>query len=191
MIAQFRNFATMQSNNKNPNKNFVKLSLGFILVFLVRIIPFRPPNIEPILAFQMPAARTGGGTVGFLFGALSILLFDLSVNRFGIWTLITGAAYGLLGAGAALFFRHKTGNAKNYAIFAVLGTIFYDAVTGLSVGPIFFGQSFFGALVGQVPFTLMHLLGNVLFAVALSPALEKFFAEREGLKVINQFSYEK
>jgi len=167
-------------------KNWLRFSLAFFLCFLVRIIPFRPPNVEPILATQMPIARAYGASVGFLFAFLSVMLFDLSTGHFGVWTLLTAAAYGVLGVGAAFFFRHRKGTPLNYAIFAVIGTIFFDAATGLTLGPIFFGQSFTGALLGQIPFTLWHLLGNVSFALVLSPAVYRFVLQNEKLEIIHK-----
>ncbi len=46
-----------------------------------------------------------------------------------MWTWITAAAYGFVGIGAAWFFNKRKSNAKNYAIYAVIGTLAYDAAT--------------------------------------------------------------
>lgn len=153
------------------NKNWSKYILGFLGVLFIRLIPFRAPNIEPILAAQMPFARKYGHLASFLFGFLSIVVYDLLTSGIGSWTMITAFAYGFLGLGASYFFKNRSGW-KNYAIYAVIGTILYDAVTGLTVGPIFFDQPFMAALIGQIPFTALHLLGNVSFAIILSPVIE-------------------
>ena len=109
---------------------------------------------------------------------VSIVLFDSITSGFGIWTFITGVTYGLVGLGSNYFFKNHTGW-KNYALYAVLATIFYDAITGLTIGPLFFHQSFIVSLVGQIPFTVIHLLGNVSFAIVLSPVIEKWLAKEE------------
>ncbi len=70
-----------------------------------------------------------------------------------------------------MYFKRHTGNISNYIRFAVVGTLFFDAVTGLMPGPLFYGQSFAVALSGQIPFTALHLLGNVAFAATLSPVI--------------------
>ena len=163
-------------------KNWFKFVLGFVTCLLIRLIPFRPPNIEPILATQMPFSTAYGGMAGFFFAFLSIVFYDVITAKVGMWTFITAGAYGLLGLWAAYFFKNKKSSAWNYAKFAVIGTIAYDAVTGLSVGPLFFHQPFMEALVGQIPFTGWHLLGNVAFALILSPALYSFVVQNPKLE---------
>ncbi len=159
-------------------KNGIKYTIIFLSTFLVRLIPFRAPNLEPIMAVLMPLSKTSGKVLSFIFGFVSIVLFDSITSGFGIWTFITGVTYGLVGLGSNYFFKNHTGW-KNYALYAVLATIFYDAITGLTIGPLFFHQSFIVSLVGQIPFTVIHLLGNVSFAIVLSPVIEKWLAKEE------------
>ena len=153
--------------------------LGFIVCLLIRLIPFRPPNIEPIMATVMPFSRAYGKTAGFLFAFGSVVLFDLIVGKVGVWTLITAMVYGLVGLSAVLYFKNRKNTAWNYAKFALVSTVIFDVVTGFTVGPIFFGQPFIAAVLGQIPFTAMHLLGNVSFAFLLSPALYAFVIENK------------
>lgn len=141
----------------------------------------RAPNVEPIMATLMPLGKTYGKLMAFVFGFASIALYDSVTSGFGVWTLVTAVAYGLLGLGASYFFKNRSGW-KNYALYAVIATIFYDAVTGLTIGPLFFHQSFAVSLVGQIPFTLLHLLGNVSFAIVLSPVIEGWLS-KEGKSV--------
>ena len=159
-------------------KNWLKYIIAFVSVFLVRLIPFRAPNIEPIMAVAMPFSKAYNGLFTFIFGASSIILFDLVTSGFGMWTAITALAYGLIGYGASFFFRNRSGW-KNYALYAIFATILYDAVTGLTMGPLFFGMPFMVALVGQIPFTVLHLLGNVSFAIVLSPVIERWVLASE------------
>ncbi len=156
------------------NKQWKHLSVGFVLCLLARLVPLRIPNVEPLLSVQMPFAKKFGATIGFLFGALSIALYDLIVGRIGIWTLITALSYGALGVFSYLYFKQRTPSRTHFVTFAVLGTLFYDAVTGLTIGPLFFHQNFLAALSGQIPFTALHLLGSVLFALILSPAIYRY-----------------
>ncbi len=160
-------------------KNWLKYVLGFIVCLLIRLIPFRPPNIEPILATQMPFSRAYGMFAGFSFAFASMVLFDVISGKVGMWTFITAFAYGFLGLWAALYFKNKNNNTFGYIQFAVMGTLVYDAVTGLSIGPIFFGQPFMEALIGQIPFTALHLAGNIGFAMILSPLVYRFVIENK------------
>jgi uncharacterized membrane protein len=163
----------------------LKFIIGFCVVFAFRLIPFRLPNIEPVLATAMPFAKQFGATGGFFFSALSIILFDLVTSGLGVWTLITACAYGVVGGGAYWYFRNRESTPRNYVTYAVAGTLFYDAVTGLTIGPIFFGQPFFVAFFGQIPFTALHLLGSVGFAYFLSPILYRWVVMNERFVVSN------
>jgi hypothetical protein len=167
------------------NKNWLKYSIAFLVVFLVRLMPFRAPNVEPIMATVMPLGKVYKGLGAFIFGASSIILFDLITSGLGIWTVVTAVAYGLVGYGASFYFKNRSGW-KNYAIYAILATLIYDAVTGLTLGPLFFGMPFMVALVGQISFTAIHLLGNVSFAIVLSPVIERWVLKEERSFVLKK-----
>jgi len=158
--------------------NFFRFLFALFLCLLVRLIPFRAPNIEPILATTMPFSKLYGAFAGFSFAVLSILLYDVVTGTLGVQTLFTAGAYGLLGLWSAGYFKNKKSNRWSYVRFAVVGTLFFDAVTGLTVGPLFFHQSFFVTLSGQIPFTALHLLGNVTFAFILSPAIYEILLKK-------------
>jgi len=164
-------------------KKEFKYITAFLTVFLFRLIPFRAPNLEPIMATIMPLGKSYGKIIAFGFGFLSIVLFDVITSGVGIWTLATALAYGIIGLGATYYFKNRSGW-KNYAFYAVIATIFYDAITGLTIGPLFFNQSFMVSLVGQIPFTVLHLLGNVSFAIVLSPVIEKWLVVKEEKAVV-------
>lgn len=173
--------------NQN-SKNYFKYVLALALCLLVRLIPFRAPNIEPILATTMPMSRAYGALMGFSFAVLSILLYDLATHTLGVQTFFTAGAYGALGLWSANYFKHNRGKTIDYVRFAIMGTLFFDSVTGLTVGPMLFHQSFFASLVGQIPFTAIHLLGNVTLAFILSPAIYNFFIKKrkkESPRLIN------
>lgn len=164
----------------------IKYAMAFLISFIAclifRLIPFRPPNVEPLLVAQMPLGRHYGAPVAFLFGALSIIIFDSLTSGIGLWTLITAFLYGMLGVFSTLFFKRFKASAKNYAIFAFIAVIAYDALSGLTIGPIFFHQSFMTAFVGQIPFTLLHLAGAVPFAYLLSPLIDEALMRKRNPK---------
>ena len=35
-------------------KNWVKYAIGFVVCFAIRLVPFRPPNVEPVMTATMP-----------------------------------------------------------------------------------------------------------------------------------------
>jgi uncharacterized membrane protein len=162
---------------------WLKFLLGWGAVFLFRLIPLRPPNVEPMLATLMPFSKRYGPVGSFLFGFLGIVLFDAITSGWGIWTLVTALAYGALGPASHFFFKKREASAKNFLAFGIVGTLAYDAATGLTIGPIFEGQPFMAALLGQIPFTLLHLLGTIVFAVCLSPAIYRWVVQNEVLEI--------
>jgi len=170
-------------------KNYWKVSLVLVLCLLARLVPFRVPNVEPILAATMPLSRSFGALLGSTFAVLSVLFYDVLTGTLGLQTFFTVGAFGLLGWWSAIYFKKNRGERWGYVRFAIFGTLFFDAVTGLTVGPIFFGQSFLGSLMGQIPFTALHLLGNIIFAMLLSPALYNFYIRKRKKSVETQASF--
>ena len=154
-------------------KNF-KIFLIFVGCLAVRLIPLRAPNVEPIMASIMPVGKRYGALVGFLFGFLSIFIYD-SLTHFGSWTWIAGITYGILGAVSTFYFSKFKTSAFNFATFAFFATIFFDLITGVLFAPIFH-ESMATALVLQIPFTALHLAGNIGFALTVSPILSKWLS---------------
>jgi uncharacterized membrane protein YuzA (DUF378 family) len=171
-------FVYNDSHMQKESKNYFKIVLGLLICLMVRLIPVRVPNVEPILATAMPFSKAYGAFTAFYFGVLSILLYDLVTGMLGVRTIFTAGAYGLVGLWSAYFFQKREANVANFVRFAIVGTLVYDALTGLTVGPLFFHQSFFASLVGQIPFTALHLVGNIIFAILLSPAIYNFLIRK-------------
>ena len=163
-------------------KNSVKYVLALLLCVFFRILP-RPPNIEPVMSASMPFAKEFGGYAGFAFAAFSMITLDFASGRVGYWTLYTALAYGVVGymAGAWLS-RKKEAKGMDYAKFAFFATIFYDAVTAAAFG-MQFGQSLQVTLIGQIPFTLYHLLGNLTLAYFASPLIRKWIVTNPKLEL--------
>lgn len=190
-VAQLSNLDYYYIPMDTNKKNYFKYALALVLCLLVRLIPLRAPNVEPILATTMPMSRAYGAFMGFSFAVLSILLFDFATHTLGLQTFFTAGAYGVLGLWAYSYFNNKKGSTMDYVRFAVIGTLFFDAVTGLTVGPIFFHQSLVASLIGQIPFTALHLLGNVTFAAVLSPGIYNFLIKKktkesaESINILN------
>lgn len=158
------------------NNNYFKYISSFFICLAFRLIPFRPPNIEPILTTLMPLSKKYSLIPIFLFGFLNMFIYDLITMHFGIWSIFTSFIYGLLGILSFYFFKNKTRpRLWDYGVFAIIGTLVFDSLTGLFIGPIFFNQNLMNALVGQIPFTLWHLLGNVSFSLILSPLIYDLF----------------
>lgn len=177
----------MDENVKNA---LPKLFIGWVAVFLFRFIllPFRAPNVEPMLAALMPFSKRFGLFVSFTFPLIGIIAYDAVTSGIGVWTEVTALTYGLVGIASHIYFKNRDASRGNFIGFGIVATLFYDAVTGLTVGPLAFGQSFAAAAIGQIPFTLMHLLGTIVFAAVLSPALYAWVVENESIAFSNPFA---
>lgn len=161
--------------------NWPKFIIGWVVCFAIRLLPFRPPSVEPILTTTMPFAKRWGKGAGFMFGFLSIVLYDLIQGKVGMWTWITAAVYGIVGLGAAWYLKSRS-SAWHFAVYAVIGTLVFDALTGLTIGPLFFHQSFIQSVLGQIPFTYVHLLSNVVLALTVSPVLDRWVVRNKRLE---------
>ena len=157
--------------SKSARNGWLKLVLGLAFCTTWRLVPFRPPNVQPILATMMPLARYQGPVAAGLFGVANMILFDVLTGHLSVWTAITSVTYGVVGVGAWSFLRNRRG-VLWYAAFAVVATLFYDAITGVVAGSVLFGLPWMEGLAGQIPFTINHLIGNVILALALSPLVD-------------------
>ncbi len=169
-------------------KNKFKILIVFVGCLLFRLLPLRAPNVEPIMASIMPLSRKYGAMLGFIFGFLSIFIYD-SLTHFGSWTWIAAITYGLIGALATLYFKKFKSSPVNFAIFAALATIVFDLVTGVLFAPMF-NESIGTALILQIPFTILHLTGNIAFAFLLSPVLNRWFTSPNFFSLPKRVSLE-
>ena len=156
-------------------KNKIKIFIVFAGCFLFRLIPLRAPNVEPIMASVMPLGRKYGALIAFLFGFLSMLLYDF-VTHFGFWTWTTSITYGLIGVAATFYFKKFKASGMNFVVFAFFATIVFDVITGVLFAPMF-GQTMLNAFILQIPFTILHLAGNIGFALTLSPILNRWISK--------------
>lgn len=159
-------------------KHLGTLALAWAGIFAFRffLLPVRAPNVEPLLASLMPVGRHASVIVSVLFAMSSIVAYDAVTAGWGSWTWAAAGTYGLIAVAAHLYFRALPATRAHFVGFGIVATLAYDAVTGLAMGPLIFGQPFVLALAGQIPFTLLHLAGTVLFALTVSPLLDRALA---------------
>jgi hypothetical protein len=146
--------------------------IGVIGIIGLRLLP-HPPNMEPIMGSMMPFAKRCGWLFSAIISFVSIFLYDVISGTLGLWSYATAITYALLGVAAGVYFKSIEGGVLHYVGFAIVGTLLYDIVTGVFLGPVLFGgMTYAEAFMGQIPFTLWHVLGNILLAATLSPAIE-------------------
>lgn len=154
-----------------------QVASAVVFCTLWRLAPFRPPNIEPVLATAMPFGKKYGAVTATVFAVLAMVAYDAITSGVTQWTIVTAGAYALVVAGSGFFFKIVRG-IPGYVAYAVVATLVYDFLTGIAAGALLFGMGWKTGLVGQIPFTINHLIGNVILAVALSPIID-YLIERQ------------
>ncbi|MFQ5406411.1 MAG: hypothetical protein ACE5DI_04620 [Candidatus Micrarchaeia archaeon] len=160
----------------------LKFTLSLALCILFRMASIPLPNIEPVMTFILPLSKKYGKHLAFLFGATSIIALDLVMNRAGLWTIYTALAYGAIGAAATSFFKKPKTSRARYVGLALTGTLFYDAVTAYFFG-LQFNQPLLVTIMGQIPFTFYHLIGNIALVGLFSPLVEKHVMNNPALNL--------
>ena len=168
----------------------ILMVLGFISAMLYRFIPFRPPNVEPLMSVMMPFSKKASKTELFGFAFLSILIYDFFTAGIGLYTVTAGICYGILAIWAGSYFKSRKFSLKNYVMCSSIGIIFFDVVTGVILGPFITGSSFYIAFIGQIPFTALHLMGGTLFALTVSPLISKILAKSEVIATSERYAGE-
>ena len=161
----------MEKTQPYPILGLPKYIIGFVGTLAFRLVSpfFGMWNVSPLMATELAGSKAYGPVVGGLYGAFSIVLVDLLMGKIGSWTIVTSLTYGAVGVFGAYFFKNKQATASNFVTASIIGTLFFDLITGVLMGPIFYGQPWMQAILGQIPFTLRHLVGNIFFASVLAP----------------------
>jgi hypothetical protein len=154
-------------------QNISKYGIGLAVVVALRLLP-HPPNVEPIMATMLPFAKKWGALSGMTFSLIAILGYDLLTGTLGPWSAVTAGTYAMLGVVAGLYLTSRASKVKYYLGVSIVGTIVYDAITGIGMGVLLFNQSLGVTVLGQIPFTLYHLAGNIVLAGIVSPALYRW-----------------
>lgn len=153
----------------------IKWLISLFVCLGLRFLPYRPPNVEPVLAFTLPVAGVSSVWGTGLFSAANIVLFDILSGSVGSWTVIAALSYGLVGVAAAFYARAKRSLLSQVG-FTVVATLAYDFVTGVVASSRLFNMSFAESFRGQIPFTMNHLVGSIFLVLAVVPLLSAWFA---------------
>ncbi len=165
-----------------------KYLTGFIFTLVFRLITpaLGLTNVSPLMATELAGSKAYGPIVGGLYGALSMVLLDVLMSKVGPWTILTAFTYGAVGVWGGYFLRHRSVSTKSFIIASIIGTLFFDLITGVIAGPTLFGQPLMAAALGQIPFTLRHLAGNIVFAM-LAPWFYRSIMNNPSWKVSQLF----
>ena len=145
--------------------------LGFIDAGSLLRVPMQAfPNVEPLTFFALLTGWLFGWKKGAMVGASSLYISNFLVfGGQGPWVIFQVIGYGLVGFLGG-FLRKKSG------IFSAMGLAFLATVMLqiiLNIGWSFFiGFNFIAAMFTAIPFALIHIVSNTIFAAAL-PKVKK------------------
>lgn len=135
------------------------------------------PQIQPVTAIVIIMGIYCGGWTGFLTGSLSALASNLFLGQ-GPWTPFQMLAWGLVGVLAAVLAKAPVSRKIGVVcVYGFLAGFLYGIITDLWT-LMAVGESLSWALVltvytAQVPFNLLHGVGNVIFLLLLYRPLGK------------------
>ena len=137
------------------------LALKYLALLLVtlafRFVP-HPANFELVIPLMLPLSQKDR-LAGAVFGPLCVITLDFFTGKLGAWTIYTSLAFVLVSLAPLSGSFVKRG---------ILATLVYDSVTAAIFG-VQFGQGFWQTALGQVPFTLNHLLSSTILCSLVSP----------------------
>jgi predicted membrane protein len=142
------------------------------------------------MGVMLPYAKQEKWWAAPLFAFITMASFDLITWKVGIWTIVTSLTYA--GIGLLFYFYYKKKKKvglKEYLGSGVVGVLIFDFITGPIMSSWLFQMPFEVALVGQVPFTLLHLASVSIFIVILTPLLDKHLVNSESLDDSRVFSF--
>lgn len=129
-----------------------------------------PPNVEMLMPFVLAAGLVGGPVYGFTVGLAVRATYDVYQGWMGPWTLLTAPSYAVVGLLVGLAGnRWKSWNRTRMMMLAGVVTLVYDILTMLLFG-IPFGIPFWALVAGQIPFSISHVIGNMLFCFLFAPS---------------------
>lgn len=151
----------------------LKYALSILFCNGYRLLRFIPNN-DPIMGVMLPFSKQDKWWQGALFALITMVSFDLITGMVGIWTVVTALTYGGLGVMFHITYKRiKNVKMKHYLGSGVVGVLIFDFITGVVAGPVMFGMSFTQAAIGQIPFTVIHLVTVTGFILIITPILDR------------------
>jgi hypothetical protein len=170
----------------------LKYALSILFCNAYRLLRFIPNN-DPIMGCMLPFAKQNRWWQASLFAFLTMVSFDLITSGIGRWTWVTAGTYAALGILFHFTYkRMKKVQLKHYLGSGVIGVLIFDFVTGVLFGPAMFGMSYMQAFIGQIPFTILHLLTVSGFVLILTPLLDRAIVSNPALEdsaVLSKFRF--
>ncbi|MDD5148035.1 MAG: hypothetical protein PHH08_01060 [Candidatus ainarchaeum sp.] len=138
------------------------------------------PSVEPIIPIAILAGLLFGMKEGFSLGAGAYVVSNFFVwGLQGPWTIFQALGAALAGGMAGAYGKFRKPKTRDIIILSLAGTVLFEIImnfSGATMGigllgpfslftlPIYFAMS--------APFSIVHVLSNLVFARALGPLLK-------------------
>ena len=126
------------------------------------------PNVEPLTFFALLAGWLFGWKKGMLVGASSLYISNfLVLGGQGPWTIFQVLGYGLVGFLGG-FLRKNSGIVRAMSI-AFIATLMLQLIFNIGWSAVI-GFNVIVAMFTGLPFTIIHVISNTIFAAGLPKA---------------------
>ncbi len=180
----------LKAKQKSEMKKLTLFSFLFVGAVAGRVALQFVPSVEPIIPIAILAAVILGPKEGFSIGAGAYVASNFLVwGLQGPWTLFQAVGAGVPAVVAGLVLKSNRSE-KAFLLAAVLGTVFFEIIMNLfgSVSNIgLFGLGLLSIpiyFLTSAPFSIAHIVSNLVFARALSPLLLKLREKDNELEII-------
>lgn len=162
--------------------------IGFISGAALLRVPMQVlPSVEPLTFFALLAGWLFGKKKGAVTGASSLYLSNFFVfGGHGPWTIFQAIGFGAAGFFGG--FLRKKATVFEAITIAVIATLVFEIVVNIG-SVVIFPLSIFSLFLTALPFTLVHLISNIIFASFL-PWAKKFVYKKGGFderQIISNF----
>jgi hypothetical protein len=165
---------------KNEAKSLAIFLGLFSLAVAGRVALQAVPSVEPIIPIAILAGLLFGMKEGFSLGAGAYIASNFFVwGLQGPWTIFQALGAAIPGGIAGAYGKTKKPKTRDLILLSLAGTIIFEIIMNISGAGM--GIGILGAFslftlplyfVTSAPFSIAHVLSNLVFARALAPLLK-------------------
>ncbi|MBD3164265.1 hypothetical protein GF323_03630 [Candidatus Woesearchaeota archaeon] len=154
------------------------LLIGFTTGGALLRIPMQAiPSAEPLTFFAILSGWLFGRKKGAAVGASSLYISNFFMfGGQGPWSILQAIGFGIAGWLGGLL--RKKASYLEVMIITIIATLVFEVIMN-AFTPLMVGSSIFMAFALALPFTLIHLASNFIFALVL-PSTKKFVEKTGG-----------
>lgn len=124
------------------------------------------------MGFILPQTRSSAIKPA-IFAFSAMFIFDFLTSGIGLWTWVTAITYASIAVLFSFFFKRiKKAKISQYVSASIIGVLIFDIITGPIMSSFLFNQPLWFVILGQIPFTIYHLISATTYVVILAPVFD-------------------